>query len=30
MDLDLKKMTDPRAPHNRFYITKWKVRLATA
>jgi hypothetical protein len=22
MDLDLKKMTDPRAPHNRFYITK--------
>ncbi|RLN22156.1 protein PLASTID TRANSCRIPTIONALLY ACTIVE 10 [Panicum miliaceum] len=22
MDMDLKKMTDPRAPHNRFYITK--------
>ncbi|CAO2196554.1 unnamed protein product [Urochloa humidicola] len=22
MDLDLKKMTDPRAPHNRFFITK--------
>ncbi|KAF8755813.1 hypothetical protein HU200_011285 [Digitaria exilis] len=22
MDLDLKKMTDPRAPHNRFYLTK--------
>ncbi|KAG2602666.1 hypothetical protein PVAP13_5KG701800 [Panicum virgatum] len=22
MDLDLKNMTDPRAPHNRFYITK--------
>lgn len=22
MDLDFKKMTNPRAPHNRFYITK--------
>ncbi|KAK3166251.1 hypothetical protein QOZ80_1AG0043350 [Eleusine coracana subsp. coracana] len=22
MDLDLMKMTDPRAPHNRYYITK--------
>jgi hypothetical protein len=22
MDLDLKKMSDPRAPHNRYYITK--------
>uniref|UniRef100_A0A8R7RCI2 S1 motif domain-containing protein n=1 Tax=Triticum urartu TaxID=4572 RepID=A0A8R7RCI2_TRIUA len=22
MDLDFEKMTDPRAPHNRFYITK--------
>uniref|UniRef100_A0A0A9FBK5 Uncharacterized protein n=1 Tax=Arundo donax TaxID=35708 RepID=A0A0A9FBK5_ARUDO len=22
MDLVLKKMTNPRAPHNRFYITK--------
>ncbi|CAL4946090.1 unnamed protein product [Urochloa decumbens] len=22
MDLDLKKMTDPRAPHNRFFMTK--------
>ncbi|XP_039813846.1 protein PLASTID TRANSCRIPTIONALLY ACTIVE 10-like [Panicum virgatum] len=22
MDLDLKKMTDPHAPHNQFYITK--------
>jgi hypothetical protein len=27
MDLDFEKMNDPLAPHNRYYITKWPVRL---